>query len=59
MKVYDLMMQLAQYSPYAEVGCVWDGATADIEAVGQDEAGVVYLRADAYASMDLRLRGER
>ncbi len=55
MKVYDLMMQLAQYSPYAEVGAVWDGAAADVEFVQADSAGVVLLMADDYASLDIRL----
>lgn len=59
MKVYDLMMQLAQVTPYAEVGVLWDGCVADIARVEVDAAGVVILVSAEYASMDLRLRGER
>jgi hypothetical protein len=60
MKVYDLMMQLAKYSPYAEVGCVWDDAAADIESVTQEAAGEVLLWTGMHASMDIRLaRGEQ
>ncbi len=58
MKVYDLMMLLAQASPYAEVGVIWDGAAADIEFVEADSKGAVLLMSDNYASMDIRLRDD-
>jgi hypothetical protein len=55
MKVYDLMMQLALYSPYAEIGGLWDGCVADIDAVVVDSKGLVILDCSVYASCDIRL----
>lgn len=54
MKVYDLMMALAQLPPYAEVGVQWDDALADIDAIVVVPDGTVVLDADSYASMDIR-----
>lgn len=55
MKVYDLMMALAPLPPYSEVGCVWDGAASDVEAVMVDSKAVVLLDCSTYASLDIRL----
>ncbi len=58
MKVYDLMMLLAQSTPYAEVGVLWDGCVADIDHIETDGKGVVILVSADYASLDLRMRGD-
>lgn len=58
MKVYDLMMRLALYSPYAEVGVAWDGCVADIDGIVIDSKGVVIIDSPDYASLDKRLYEE-
>lgn len=58
MKVYDLMIRLGQLSPYAEIGCAWDGAIADIVAAEVCESGVVVLLAPDYASLDIRMQDD-
>lgn len=57
-KVYDLMMQLAQLSPYADIGCLWDDSAADIDAIHTDADGSILLECRRFASMDVRLSQE-
>jgi len=54
MRVYDLMLILAKLPPYADIGAAWDGAIADIDAVGIDKSGTVILDAGSFASLDIR-----
>jgi len=58
MKVYDLMMCLAQVSPYAEVGLLCDGCVADIARVEMDSKGVMIIVSGDYASLDRRMMGD-